>query len=235
MRKFERSVIPSFLTNKYQNSTKTVQKDRTERWTTKVARFNANKIKSASYDWYELDVSLKQDLLKLTKRHCAFCDKIFRADDSFEIEHFKPKMDYPTLAFEWTNLYPICPKCNLRKGKKYHDNLLKPDLITYKYTNYFEFENTNKYKLSSKNNRGEKTIELYQLNRPELLKAREEEIKMIEDILSDKIVVNNRRTVEFFFNSKSQASRKVFVSQFINEKINKFSYRNLIEYYFSIN
>ena len=112
MKKIKRIKTPACLTKQYKNTNKTVQQDRTEKWLRKV---NKNK---PNWNWYELDKCLKPLLLEMTQKHCAFCDKKFREDDIVPIEHFKPKIEYPENAFEWTNLYPICPKCNLRKGKK---------------------------------------------------------------------------------------------------------------------
>jgi uncharacterized protein (TIGR02646 family) len=51
-----------------------------------------------------------QNALKIMfKDKCAFCE---RKRDYPHIEHFKPKMDYPALCFEWTNFVQACEVCN---------------------------------------------------------------------------------------------------------------------------
>ena len=84
------------------------------KWTQKYLQ---NKPKA--FSWYDgVYEKLLDDLKEQTGSHCAFCDRAMSPDGDTdeEIEHFKPKSfkNFPELAYEWTNLYPICPKCNKR-------------------------------------------------------------------------------------------------------------------------
>ncbi|MCG7927988.1 MAG: hypothetical protein JAY67_20910 [Candidatus Thiodiazotropha taylori] len=56
---------------------------------------------------------------------CAYCESSYRAVDSRDVEHFRPKgkvkeapsgnLGYWWLAAKWTNLLPSCPPCNQRR------------------------------------------------------------------------------------------------------------------------
>ncbi len=57
----------------------------------------------------------KKDLKEIYKNKCGFCEKILQKSQSqegFTVEHFRPKSHYYWLALEWTNLFPLCRKCN---------------------------------------------------------------------------------------------------------------------------
>jgi uncharacterized protein (TIGR02646 family) len=72
-------------------------------------------------------MGFKPFLRELFHGKCAFCESHLDAVTFGEIEHFRPKTDarqlsgetspahYYWLAYEWTNLYHICQKCNYNK------------------------------------------------------------------------------------------------------------------------
>ena len=71
---------------------------------------------------------LREAVLGLTHGKCAFCEGRLEVTTWAEIEHYHPKTRYPKHAFLWTNLFPACAICNLRKGEQDHQGaLLKPD------------------------------------------------------------------------------------------------------------
>ncbi len=228
MRKITLTPTPSCLSDKYKKTNKTVQEDRTERWIIKTQK------KSNNWDWYELRNCLVVKLLEATQKHCAFCDKKFREDDLVQIEHFKPKVKYPKEAFEWSNLYAICPKCNSNKNKKYHEYLLKPDADNYQFNDNYEYKDRLSFELNSKNEKADKNIELYKLNRAELKKARKAEIKRLDDKITDLEKINYLETINLFLSNKPKQKNNL-VSNFINKNINLLSYRNFILYYYNVN
>lgn len=58
---------------------------------------------------------LKNSLNELYYHKCAFCEQ--KIDTT--IESFRPKSSYPWLAFEWSNLLPICNECSISKTNKF--------------------------------------------------------------------------------------------------------------------
>ena len=109
----------------------------------------------------------------MTQDHCSFCDGFPIANTGDAIEHFKPSSDFPVLAYQWQNLYYICPKCNSAKSNRFDERLLMPDDVLYLFEKYFDYnaleaklEPTKSADISNEDKaRAEKTIELYNLNR----------------------------------------------------------------------
>lgn len=66
--------------------------------------------------------AVKQELKELLYySKCAYCESIM-SDDTFTIEHYRPKkgsFSYYWLGYEWSNLLPVCEKCNNAKGDKF--------------------------------------------------------------------------------------------------------------------
>ena len=61
---------------------------------------------------------------ELFHEKCAYCETSYRATDSRDVEHFRPKggvtespghKGYWWLAADWQNLLPSCPPCNQRR------------------------------------------------------------------------------------------------------------------------
>lgn len=80
--------------------------------------------------WHEynktpVNILLQNDLLTMTKNHCAFCDGFFE-QSPVTVEHFKPVSNFVQEAYAWENLFPCCYKCQ-QKNNKYID------LYPYRY------------------------------------------------------------------------------------------------------
>lgn len=55
------------------------------------------------------------------RRRCAYCSDSNAAD----VEHFRPKEDFPENAFSFDNFLLVCPECNRKKNAQFpvdHDN-----------------------------------------------------------------------------------------------------------------
>lgn len=128
MMKLTRSQCPVWLTENVEQWT--------SRWTIKVE----NPTTKNNWDWYDVEgIPTNQKLLPLlladTKNHCSYCDK--RPIRVEEIDHFKPKVDYPNDAFSWENLFVVCKDCNFLKLNEFSDLILKPDEVEYEFDKYF--------------------------------------------------------------------------------------------------
>lgn len=73
--------------------------------------------------------AVRDGLVKSSQGKCAFCECIPSEGGNIEIEHFKPKSEYPEFTFEWDNFLPACRKCNGSKGS--HDTVLEPIINPY--------------------------------------------------------------------------------------------------------
>lgn len=146
--------------------------------------------------------SIRQILVKLYHGKCAYCETTVDPFGYLIISHYRPRSLYYWLIYEWSNLLPICPRCNTAQGRKFplEDNndrvtvpqedrrqwlansgtflaekplLLNPELD--EPGNHLSFYPDGRiYGLTE---RGEKTIEIYQLNRNALLLGRKKKIE----------------------------------------------------------
>jgi uncharacterized protein (TIGR02646 family) len=82
-------------------------------------------------------------LLKaLTQNHCSFCDAFPVSPPGVDtIEHFRPKAEYPSDAFRWSNLYFCCPHCQQKEGA-FDETILSPDADDYEFDKYFRWDHT---------------------------------------------------------------------------------------------
>jgi len=81
-------------------------------------------------DWATRDAkrALREELYRLAHGKCVYCESPLELTGYLEVEHYVAKTVAPRLAFEWTNLLPVCRRCNNAKGDEDHRNvLLKPD------------------------------------------------------------------------------------------------------------
>jgi len=187
MNNFKRTPIPSWLHQNY------------KRWGIEWETTYKKSTRSSDFSWRQFEnkgyEELRIDLLRISKNHCAFCDAYplgprVRAT----VEHFRPKVKYPLLAYVWHNLFPCCDKCQL-KGDDFDKHLLKPDVLDYDFDKYFRIDsilgliipNPQASELDQK--RAKKTIELYKLNengKPDDRKEELEKYELARDVHIDK-------------------------------------------------
>jgi 5-methylcytosine-specific restriction endonuclease McrA len=73
------------------------------------------------FDGRIYNTAVKQELKKLYHNKCAYCECMM-GDADFTVEHYRPKKgsySYYWLGYEWSNLLPVCTKCNNAKGDKF--------------------------------------------------------------------------------------------------------------------
>jgi len=118
------------------------------------------------------DKDIKKVLFASSNEKCVFCEAKPAESGNIEVEHFMPKSLYPSKAFEWDNLLPVCRKCNDSKsnhdtGKEAIVNPSKEDpekIFTYNFLNIEP--------LDEKDIVAERTIEICDLNSERLYDAR---------------------------------------------------------------
>lgn len=82
-------------------------------------------------DWeaFSKTVLRKQTISKLEDMYggcCCYCESKIKNTSYPEIEHFKPKSDFPELCFDYDNLHFSCKRCNLAKWKNYSIKMFNP-------------------------------------------------------------------------------------------------------------
>ena len=63
----------------------------------------------------------KEQLKGLYHHKCAFCERKLSDNNDpytgFTVDHYRPQTFYYWLAYEWSNLLPVCGECNRKKDK----------------------------------------------------------------------------------------------------------------------
>lgn len=95
----------------------------------KQQRANAQRLKSkgSPLEWNSNNFNgAKSALQAIYHNKCGFCERTLLdasnfssetqiVDNQFTIEHYRPKSKYWWLGDEWTNLFPLCWRCNNKK------------------------------------------------------------------------------------------------------------------------
>ena len=154
--------------------------------------------------WAAADV--KEALLELFHQKCAYCESDLDVAASFDVELFRPKWQalnrtgetnfdrYWWLAYEWSNLYPACQMCNRAKGTRFpidgpaappgatpgspafeQELALLIDPCVDRPEQHLAF--TEDGAVGSLTTRGTVTIQVLNLNRAALVKARQQVIE----------------------------------------------------------
>ncbi len=133
MNKIVRAAAPICLT--YRNN----YRKKGRRWQTRYAS-NPN----AQFSWgtfrsQKMSLLIINALSPMTNNHCSFCDKnnVIKGGDRPTIEHYKPKTRWPLLSFVWNNLFLCCYQCQEYKNNEFHNELIKPDRISFDFDHYF--------------------------------------------------------------------------------------------------
>ena len=150
----------------------------TDRWIKRLSQWQNNRTRKnpPKFDWYQVNweknnIHLINILLKCTQNHCAFCDAWPMGRISPSVEHFRPKTQFPKMAYMWENLFPSCFNCQTFKGERFDENLLDPSHGEFSFERYFWFDTQtgelNPLKSLTDDDRVkvETTIELYGLNK----------------------------------------------------------------------
>ena len=142
----------------------------------------------ATHKGKKVNTKLLPILRDSTNKHCAFCDDKIKKGT---IEHFRPTSKNPLLSYFWHNLFPSCNDCQ-EKGNSTDKNLLKPDREDYEFRRYFLFNPfTGEIIVNPKADglealKAKKTIEIYKLNRRELIEVRLDCFEYYQNIADEK-------------------------------------------------
>ena len=159
------------------------------------------------YTWVKDKINYHDEFVsaleKLTDFHCSYCDKYpldGRAKIDYQIDHFQPISEslFYHLVYEWNNLYLSCGGCNKSKLAQYSDLILRPDAEDYVSSEYFFFDTStgeilvNEIIGTTKSNRAKKTIEVFKLNHPSIIKFR---LRAIKNYSRDKKIAETQLNI----------------------------------------
>jgi uncharacterized protein (TIGR02646 family) len=147
----------------------------------------------------------------LFHQKCAYCESPIGGTQPVDVEHFRPRLrainldgkidpyHYFWLAYEWANLLPVCSECNRSKGSRFPVKkertsvgngvdglegeealLLDPCLDAPEQHLVFSSDGL----VTSGTEKGRVSIEIFGLNRPDLVAARKEAYSLLNDELA---------------------------------------------------
>ena len=138
---------------------------------------------------------VKDGLIQLFHRKCAFCETVISESDYLDVLRFRPKRTYPWLAFTWENLYISCPACHRHKNSRFpikgetantpallnQESPLLIDPCLDSPADHLIFDRHGL--IHPKTERGKVTIATFGLDRLSLVKSREEYLKRIMHLI----------------------------------------------------
>ena len=93
----------------------------------KSSKKDKDKVKKYDKHFKQKDTRDKLDIIYHSK--CAFCEKkinksneeniVNKDEKNHSIDHYRPKSQYPWLAYSWDNLVWCCVECNKNKGNAF--------------------------------------------------------------------------------------------------------------------
>ncbi len=123
--------------------------------------------------------TVKSAIGALSDDHCAYCQSPSGADQYGQVEHFKPKSLFPSLAYEWMNYFLSCELCNHHKSDKWPETggYVRPDAGDP--SRRFVFHPDGSVTAAAGDEEAERTIRDFGLNREGLRKKRRIQIRSV--------------------------------------------------------
>ncbi|MCF2132107.1 hypothetical protein L1I79_37665 [Strepomyces sp. STD 3.1] len=140
--------------------------------------------RTKGYVWKKTFIT--NPLREMSNDKCCFCEcKLGEEGKYMQVEHFHPKDIYEDEVVDWNNLLPICMRCNTHKGSfdTYENEIINPTIQNPPDHLYFS-----KYRLKGKDDLGELTVKILDLNDTEEIsvprfKVADAVVHKIEDAL----------------------------------------------------
>lgn len=120
---------------------------------------------------------------------CVYCRAVDRIKgiENFGVDHYRPQKHFPTLATEYLNLYYACNRCNSLKRdfwpslQRARDGQFVPNPCDHVMFDHLRYK---KGTVSDVSSAGAWTVELLDLNDPNVVQFRESVIGIVDMLLS---------------------------------------------------
>jgi len=148
-------------------------------------------------------------LAELFNGKCAYCESLLEKSQTIHTNRFRPKQfamnldgavsktHYWWLSYEWQNLYSSCSICDSSKSTRFpvegkrlvaQQSSSKEEAILIDPCNEKDFEEIHFYPkedgfMVELTKRGKITIDIFKLNRPNLIQARKEVVKEVQQMM----------------------------------------------------
>ncbi|WP_179131170.1 retron system putative HNH endonuclease [Candidatus Entotheonella palauensis] len=143
------------------------------------------------------DRRVKSALATWSHSKCAYCEDKINARRSQQVEHFKPKSLFPSLAYDWDNYFLACNGCNGTKSDKWPESgkYVRPDQDQPE--TLFAFDEQGGMKARETSSDAQRTVDDFGLDRPGLREARKVAIRQplntMRTVLAQRLPDNMKR------------------------------------------
>ncbi|MCP3996793.1 MAG: hypothetical protein GY722_17290 [bacterium] len=116
---------------------------------------------------------VKKALSEMSRGHCAYCQTYNAGGAWGDVEHFRPKSLFPSLAYDWSNYFYSCTICNNTKSDRWPPagSYVRPDEGDPSVR--FVFDEDGGIKEAPGDEDAELTIAAFGLDRDGLIEGRE--------------------------------------------------------------
>ena len=128
---------------------------------------------------------------------CAYCETLIDARRSQQVEHFKPKSLFPSLAYDWSNYFLTCNGCNGAKLDKWPETgeYVRPD--HGQLETLFVFDGRGGMKALQAASDAQRTVDDFELDRSGLRRARQKDMRlqlaMLRDLIETSLPMETKR------------------------------------------
>lgn len=193
MRNFSaRPQLTIVASKRLSNKTKVILDSPTIKETAESVYTNSRKTQ-----WFVSSVVATLGALAGVGERCMFCG----SNESSQVDHFKPKADFPYLAMNWENFIWICGLCNQNKGNRFPFDFQTGQLLINPLDeDVWQFFTINEHgfilaKWNIEQNdidlRAKTSEEQYKFNRQVIQEARKKQFNSLKDQVKDTILLNN--------------------------------------------
>ncbi|MDE1468457.1 HNH endonuclease signature motif containing protein [Aurantiacibacter sp. D1-12] len=152
--------------------------DNGTQWTSDYLELRRKQERDATIEGRYRHAQIKSCLIAETREKCAFCESKVLGTQFGDVEHLKPKKQYPELFVEWENLTLACSKCN--NAKRDVDGILNP--YTDNVTAHVQFLGP-MVAPNCESACGSLTVRQLRLNRDELLTRRAKRLADLQNLI----------------------------------------------------
>ncbi len=136
-------------------------------------------------DFLRLWGEAKDELVKMSYHKCSYCESAIGHRGEGQVEHFKPKSLFPSLAYEWDNYFLACGGCNRPKSNKWprEGGYFRPDRRDP--AGEFRFAEDGKMTAAREGGDASRTVRDFRLNEAWLVQWRNVTIRVALEELED--------------------------------------------------
>jgi uncharacterized protein (TIGR02646 family) len=137
------------------------------------------------------DKSVKKAFNTWSNSKCAYCESGMPESGSQQVEHFKPKALFPSLAYDWSNYFLACFGCNNAKSDKWPHmgEYMRPD--QGQPETLFIFDDCGGMRAQEAESDAQRTVDDFGLDRSGLRRFRRIALSLFLDTLHDLIKENS--------------------------------------------